>query len=86
MKVKKIVDQSGMKSTFFIFFEGRHRSQIDAETGHRRVTRPRLRINVKETRGILTGYLRALSDAVKYDRESRKVSTQHTNEPSGSGK
>ena len=66
---------------FFQIFEGRHRAQIDAEHGHRRVTGPRLRVNVKETRGILTGYLRAPSDLVKYDRESRKVSTQHTNEP-----
>ena len=57
------------------------RARIDAENGHRRVTRPRLRINVEETRGILTGYLRALFDAIKYDRESRKVSMQHTNEP-----
>ena len=81
MNVNKIVDQSGMKSTFFQIFEGSHRAQIDAENGHRRVTRPRLRIIVEETRGILTGYLRALSDAVKYDRESRKVSMQHTNEP-----
>ena len=80
MNVNKIVDQRGMKSIFQIF-EGRRHSLIDAENGHRRVTRPRLRINVEETRGILMGYLRALSDAVKYDRESRKVSMQHINEP-----
>ena len=66
---------------FFQIFEERHRARIDAENGRRRVTRPRLRIIVEETRGILTGYLRALSDAVKYDRESRKVSMQHINEP-----
>ena len=81
MNVNKIVDQSGTKSTFFIFFEGRRHSQIDTENGHRRVTRLRLRINVEETRGVLMGYLRALSDAVKYGRESRKVSMQHINEP-----
>ena len=66
---------------FFQIFEGRRHSQVDAENGHLRVTRPRLRINVEETRGILMSYLRALSDAVKYDRESRKVSMQHINEP-----
>ena len=49
------------------------RARIDAENDHRRVTRPRLRIIVKETRGYPTGYLRAPSDAIKYDRESRKV-------------
>ena len=38
-------------------FERRRRARIDAENGHRRVTRPRLRIFVKETRGIPTGYL-----------------------------
>ena len=70
-----------MKSTFFQLFERKHRARIDAENGHRRVTRPRLRIIVKETRGLPTGYLRAPSDAVKYDRMSRKFSTQHTNEP-----
>ena len=57
------------------------RARIDAENGRRRVTRPRLRIIVEETRGILTGYLRAPCDAVKYDRESRKISTQHINGP-----
>ena len=57
------------------------RARIGAENGCRRVTRPRLRIVVQETRGILTGYLRAPSDAVKYDRELRKVSMQHINEP-----
>ena len=62
-----------MKSTFFQIFEGRHRAQIDAENGHRRVTRPRLRKIEAETQGYPTGYLRAPSDAVKYDRESRTV-------------
>ena len=38
-----------------------------------RVTRPRLRVIVKETRGIPTGYLRAPYGAVRYNRESRKV-------------
>ena len=49
------------------------RTRMSAENDHRRVTRPRLRTFVKETRGYPTGYLRAQSDAVKYDRESRKV-------------
>ena len=49
------------------------RTRMSAENDHRRVTRPRLRTFVKETRGYPTGYLRAQSDAVKYDRESREV-------------
>ena len=49
------------------------RARIDAENDHRRVTRPRLRIIVKDTRGYPTGYLRTPSDAVKYGRESRTV-------------
>ena len=49
------------------------RARIDAENDHRRVTRPRLRIIVKETRGYPTGYLRAQSDTIKYDRGSREV-------------
>ena len=49
------------------------RTRIGAENGHRGVTSPRLRIIVKETRGYLKGYLRAPSDTIKYDRESREV-------------
>ena len=41
------------------FFERRRRARIDAENGHRRVTRPRLRIIATETLGYPTGYLRA---------------------------
>ena len=40
---------------------------------NRRVTRPRLRIIVKETRGYPTDYLQAPSDTIKYDPESREV-------------
>jgi hypothetical protein len=49
------------------------RARIDAKNDHRRVMRPRSRIIVKETRGYLTGYLRAHSDTVKYDRGPREV-------------
>ena len=49
------------------------RARIDAENDHRRVTRPRLRIIEAETQGYPTGYLRAPSGTVKYDRESRTV-------------
>ena len=49
------------------------RARIDAENDHRRVTRPRLRIIVKETRGYLTGCLRAQSATIEYDRGSREV-------------
>ena len=48
-------------------------ARIDAENGHRRVTRSRLRIIVKETRGYRTGYLRTPSDMIKYDHGSREV-------------
>ena len=48
-------------------------ARIDAENDHRRVTRPRLRIIVKETRGYPTDYLQAPSDTIKYDPESREV-------------
>ena len=48
--------------------------RIDAENGHRRVTRTRLRIIVKETRGYLVVYLRAPSGTVKYGRGPLKVS------------
>ena len=50
------------------------RARIDAENDHRRVTRPRLRIIVKETRSYPTGHLRAQSDTIEYDRGSREVS------------
>ena len=49
------------------------RARIGAENDHRRVTRPRLRIIVKETRSYPTGYLRASSDTVQHGPESRKV-------------
>ena len=55
------------------FFERRRRARIDAENGHRRVTRPRLRIIVKETRGYPTGYLRVQSGTVEYDREQHEL-------------
>ena len=50
------------------------RARIDAENGHRRVTRPRLRIIEAETQGYLTGYLRASSATVQYRRGPLKVS------------
>ena len=49
------------------------RARIDADNSHRRVTRPRLPIFVKETQGYPTGYLRASSDTIQHDPESRKV-------------
>ena len=49
------------------------RARIDAENDHRRVTRPRLRIIVENTRGYLTGYLRASSDTIQHGPESREV-------------
>ena len=49
------------------------RARIDAENGHRRVTRPRLRITAKETRGIPTSYLRASSDTIQHGPESCEV-------------
>ena len=62
-----------VKSTFPNFFERRRRARIDAENGHRRVTRPHLRIIVKETQGIPTGYLRVQSGTVKYGRGPLKA-------------
>ena len=59
------------------FFERRRRARIDAENGHRRVTRPSLRITVKETRGYLTGYLRAHSGTIEYDREQRLIALDY---------
>ena len=58
---------------FSHFFKRRRRARIDAENGHRRVTRPRLRIIVKETRGYPTGYLRAPSDTLQNDLDPREV-------------
>ena len=52
------------------------RARIDAENDHWRVTRPRIRIIVKETRGYPTGYLRASSDTIQHGPESRKVSCE----------
>ena len=49
------------------------RTRIAAENAHRRVTRPRLRIIVQETRGYPTGYLRASSDTIQHGPESREV-------------
>ena len=49
------------------------RTRMSAENDHRRVTWPRLRITVKETRGYPTGYLRASSDTIQRGLESREV-------------
>ena len=49
------------------------RARIDSENDHRRVTRPHLRIIVKETRGYSTGYLRGSSDTIQHGPESREV-------------
>ena len=46
------------------------RARIDAENGHQRVMRSRLRIIVKETRGYPTGYLQAQSGTIEYGRGS----------------
>jgi hypothetical protein len=59
------------------------RARIDAENDHRRVTRPRLRIFVKETRGYPTGYLRASSDTIQHGPESREVGYDEAIIPSG---
>ena len=48
-------------------------ARIDAENGHRRVVKPRLRIIAKETREVPTSYLRASSGTIQHDPESRKV-------------
>ena len=55
------------------FFERRRRARIDAENGHRRVTRPRLRIIVTKTQGYPTGNLRASSDTIKCDPEQHEL-------------
>jgi len=62
-----------LRNQLFIFFERRRRARIDAENGHRRITRPHLRIIKAETQGFPTGYLRAPSGTVKYDREQREL-------------
>ena len=49
------------------------RTRMSAENDHRRVTKPRLRIIVKETRDYPTGYLRASSDTIQRGPESREV-------------
>ena len=60
------------------FFERRRRAaRIDAENGHRRGTRPRLRIIIKETRGYPTSYLRSPSGTVKYGLGPLKVSVEY---------
>ena len=55
------------------FLKRRRRARTDAENGHWRVTRPHLRILKAETQGFPTGYLRAPSDTVKYDREPHEL-------------
>ena len=50
------------------------RARIGAETGHRRVTRLRLRIIQAETQGFPTSYLQVPPDTVKYNREPSEVS------------
>ena len=49
------------------------RARIDAENGHRRVTRPRLRIIKAETQGFPTSYLRASSDTIEHGSDSCEV-------------
>ena len=49
------------------------RARIDTESGHRRITRSRLRIIEAEMQGYLTGRLQAQSGTIGYDRESREV-------------
>ena len=49
------------------------RARINADNGHRRLTRPRLRIIKAETQGYPTNYLRAPSGTVEYDCGSREV-------------
>ena len=49
------------------------RTRMSAENDHRRVTRARLRMTVKETQGYPTGYLRASSDTIQRGPESREV-------------
>ena len=59
------------------------RARIDAENDHRRVTRPRSRIIVKETREYPTGYIQAQSGTAQYDRGSREVSCGEAIIPGG---
>ena len=55
------------------------RARIGAENGHRRVTRPRLRIIDAEAQGYPTVYLRVPSDTIEYDHGSRKVGCGEAN-------
>ena len=50
----------------------RRRARIGAENSHRRVTRSRLRVTVKETRGVPTGYLRAPYDAATFRSDEKR--------------
>ena len=59
------------------------RTRIDAGNDHRRVTRPRLRMIVKETWGYPTGFLRASSDTIQHGPESRKVGYDEAIIPGG---
>ena len=59
---------------FPTFLKGDVVARIDAENGHRRVTRRCSRIIVKKTRGIPTDYLRAPPDTIENDREPHEVS------------
>ena len=59
------------------------RARIDAENDHPRVTRPRLRIIVKETRGYSTDYLRASFDTIQQGPESREVGCDEAIIPGG---
>ena len=68
--VLAIFTYAAAKSTCF---KRRRRARIDAENGHRRVARPRLRIIVKETRSYSTGYLRAQSDTIEYASELHEL-------------
>ena len=49
------------------------RARIDAENAHRGVTRPRLWIIEKQTRGYPTGYLQTHFETIEYDNGSREV-------------
>ena len=55
------------------FFKRRRRVRIDAKNGHRRVTRPNLRIIKAETQGFPTSYLRAPSGSIQYNREQHEL-------------
>ena len=55
------------------FFKSRRRARIGAEIDHRGVTSSCLRFLNAETPGILTSYLRASFNTIKYDREQREL-------------